>query len=161
MSVIAAIALGSNVGERERHIATAIEDIARIGGTQLVATGPVIRTEPVGVPGVDAGGEYLNSCVVVRTELGARELLDALHGIERLHGRDRAREGRWGPRMLDLDLLVYGDRIIEEPGLSVPHPRMAERRFVLEPLAAIAPDLGVPGLGKRVRDLLDALGTRA
>ena len=137
-------------------MAFAFAAIARLRGTQIVASGPVIGTAAVGKPGVDAGGEYLNSCVVVLTGLGARELLERLHEIERERGRDRAAEVRWGARTLDLDLLVYGDLVIEEPGLTVPHPRMHERRFVLEPLAVIAPEMRVPGRG-RVGELLRAL----
>ena len=187
VSLLAAIAIGSNVGARDAHVAFAFEAIARLPGTQIVARGPVIRTVAVGKPGVDAGGEYLNSCVVVRTSyqshkehtpgmsesssesrgcspesqmrlvsFGARELLAGLHEIERERGRDRAAEGRWGPRTLDLDLLVYGDAVIDEPGLTVPHPRLHERRFVLEPLAAIAPEMMVPGRG-RVVELLRVL----
>ncbi len=155
-SVLAAIAIGSNVGARHAHVAFAFEAIERLPQTIVVARGPVIRTLAVGTPGVEAGGEYLNSCVVVQTGLGARALLGRLHEIERERGRDRAAEGRWGPRTLDLDLLVYGEDVIHEPGLAVPHPRLHERRFVLEPLAAIAPEMMVPGRG-RVGELLRAL----
>lgn len=156
-SVLAAIAIGSNVGAREAHVAFAMDAIARLPQTEVAARGPVIGTAAVGKPGVDAGGEYLNSCVVVRTSLGARELLTRLHEIERERGRDRAAEERWGPRTLDLDLLVFGDSVIEEAGLTVPHPRLHERRFVLEPLAAVAPKMMVPGRGK-VEELLRAIG---
>lgn len=155
-SVPAAIAIGSNVGARDAHVAFAFEAIGRLPETSVVACAPVIRTVAVGTPGVDAGGEYLNSCIVVRTGLGARDLLGRLHLIERERGRDRAAEGRWGPRTLDLDLLVFGTDVIHEPGLTVPHPRLHERRFVLEPLAAIAPEMMVPGRG-RVGELLRAL----
>jgi 2-amino-4-hydroxy-6-hydroxymethyldihydropteridine diphosphokinase len=96
----------------------------------------------------------------VRTGLGARALLARLHEIERERGRDRAAEGRWGPRTLDLDLLVYGEAVIQEPGLTVPHPRLHERRFVLEPLAAVAPEMMVPGRG-RVGELLLGLAGEA
>lgn len=112
-----------------------------------------IETAPVG--GVDQGA-YLNAAALLRTSLLPRELLDALHGIEREQGRDRSKERRWGPRTLDLDLLTYGDMIVCEAGLTVPHPRLHERGFVLEPLAAVAPELVVPGLGKVV-DLLTKL----
>jgi 2-amino-4-hydroxy-6-hydroxymethyldihydropteridine diphosphokinase len=151
--VVAAIAVGSNVGDRDAHVAYAAEAIGRLPGTTVLATGPVMRTAAVGTPGVEAGGEYLNTCVLVRTGLNPREMLDHLHRIERERGRDRSREGRWGPRTLDLDLIVHGEMIVDEPGLTLPHPRMHERRFVLEPLAAIAPDLVVPGRG-HVVDLL-------
>ncbi len=148
--VVAAIAIGSNVGDREGHVARAFEAIGGLAGTTVVAKGPVIRTKAVGLMGQgtgELGGEYLNSCVVVRTTLGARGLLDALQRIEQECGRDRAREPRWGARTLDLDVLVYGDAVIDEQGLTVPHPRMHERGFVLGPLAAIAPGMVVPGRG--------------
>jgi 2-amino-4-hydroxy-6-hydroxymethyldihydropteridine diphosphokinase len=151
--VIAAIAIGSNVGDRGAHVAYAAGAIGRLPETAVIAMGPVIRTVAVGRAGVEAGGEYLNSCVLVRTGLDARGLLERLHEIERARGRDRPAEQRWGPRTLDLDLLVYGETVIEEPGLTVPHPRLHERRFVLEPLAAIAPEMIVPGRGS-VADLL-------
>jgi 2-amino-4-hydroxy-6-hydroxymethyldihydropteridine diphosphokinase len=156
--VIAAIALGSNVGDRSAHIRFALDAMSRLPGTRLAAKGPVLPTPAVGMLGVEPGGEYLNSAALIETSLAPRDLLTALHGIERSRGRRREVEGRWGPRTLDLDLLVYGDLVMEEPGFTVPHPRMHERRFVLEPLAAIAPDLMVPGRG-RVADLLAAMGT--
>jgi 2-amino-4-hydroxy-6-hydroxymethyldihydropteridine diphosphokinase len=154
--VIAAVALGSNRGDRHAHIAHAFSALAGIPSTSLLAQAPIIETLPVARPGTDPGGLYLNSAALLETELLPRELLAALHAAERASGRDRARESRWGPRTLDLDLLTYGDRILREPGLTIPHPRMTERRFVLEPLATIAPDLVVPNAG-RVLDLLHAL----
>jgi 2-amino-4-hydroxy-6-hydroxymethyldihydropteridine diphosphokinase len=109
-----------------------------------------IETDPVGpVP----QGRFLNAAATLHTALEARDLLDQLLAIERQRGRTRAREERWGPRTLDLDLLLYGDRIIEEPGLSIPHPRLHERTFVLAPLSQIAPDVVVPTLGRTIREL--------
>src|SRR5262245_5749475 len=106
MPTAAAIALGSNLGDRAAHMAAGFDGIARLG--MLVARSGVIETAPVGPV---AQGPYLNAAAVVRTELAARELLAALLEIERTHGRDRAKEQRWGPRTLDLDLLLYGDAI--------------------------------------------------
>jgi 2-amino-4-hydroxy-6-hydroxymethyldihydropteridine diphosphokinase len=109
-----------------------------------------LETDPVGK--LDQP-RFVNAVAMLETELGPRELLERLLEVERRLGRDRATEERWGPRTVDLDLLLYGGATIDEPGLTVPHPRLAERRFVLEPLAEIAPDLSLPD-GRAVRDLL-------
>jgi 2-amino-4-hydroxy-6-hydroxymethyldihydropteridine diphosphokinase len=95
----------------------------------------------------------VNAVAELETELGASALLGRLLEVERELGRDRSQEQRWGPRTIDLDLLLYGDEVIDEPGLTVPHPRLAERRFVLEPLHELVPDLALPD-GRRIRDLL-------
>ena len=151
--VLACIALGSNLpspaGDRAATIASAVRAIADLPGVTLKAASEPIETEPVGPPGQ---GPYLNAAVSVWTTLGPRELLTSLLEIERAHGRER-RE-RWGARTLDCDLILFGDAVIHEPGLTVPHPEMANRRFVLEPLAAIEPDAVVPGLGRPIGDLL-------
>lgn len=155
----AAIAIGSNLGDRAAHVAGAFVALASIPGTVVLRRSEAIVTAPVGLPGgADPGGPYLNAAALIRTTIVPRELLSLLHAIERGAGRDRAAESaRWGPRTLDLDLLLYEDRVIDEPGLTVPHPRMHERRFVLEPLAQIAPDWVVPTFGLTVADLLRAL----
>jgi 2-amino-4-hydroxy-6-hydroxymethyldihydropteridine diphosphokinase len=140
------IGVGANLGDREATIRAAL---AALPG--VVAVSELRETEPVGL--VDQP-QFLNGAVALETELGPRELLETLLGIERELGRER-RE-RWGPRTIDLDLLLYGDETIDEPGLTVPHPRLHERRFVLEPLLDLDSDLEIPGRG-RVEDLLAGL----
>lgn len=148
---IAYVAMGSNLGDRRGYLAAAVDAMARLPETRVLCLSEPFETEPVGPAGQ---GMYLNATVAIETDLPARAVLDGLLRIERSLGRER-RE-RWGPRTIDLDLLTYDDAIVEEPGLTLPHPRLHERRFVLEPLASIAPDLVIPGRG-RVRDLLDRL----
>jgi 2-amino-4-hydroxy-6-hydroxymethyldihydropteridine diphosphokinase len=143
MSVRAAIGLGSNIGDRRAHLLDAGRAIAdRIGA--VVTSSSLYETAPLGGPVQDP---YLNGVVVVDTDLAPREVLDTLLAIEREHGRER-RE-RWGPRTLDLDLLLYGHHVVGEPGLTVPHPHMLERRFVLEPLVEAWPNAVLPD-GSRV-----------
>ena len=148
------IAIGSNLGDRTRTIQSAIDSVAALDQTELVRVSSIIETEPVGP---DGQGAYLNGVLCVVTEMNARALLDALLEIEREHGRDRDREQRWGARTLDLDLLVFGDQVLDEPGLCVPHPRLHERSFVLIPLSEIAPDLSIPEHEKTPRAMLEAL----
>ena len=143
---LAYVGLGANLGDRERNIRHAVTRL----GPRRVST--LRETEPVGY--VDQP-PFLNGVAEVETDLTPRALLERLLEIERELGRKR-NGVRYGPRTLDLDLLLYEDVEIDEPGLTLPHPRMHERRFVLEPLAELAPDLVVPGRG-RVRDLLAAL----
>lgn len=154
MSVLAYIAIGSNLGDRASTIESAIETLGLIDGVRLLDQSSIIETDPVGPQGQ---GPYLNGVICVQTELAARDLLHTLLSIEQQHGRDRDRETRWGARTLDLDLLVFGDQIIDEPGLCVPHPRLHERSFVLIPLCEIAPDLHLPGHEKTPRAMLGAL----
>lgn len=157
--VLACIALGSNLpspaGDRAETIASAVRAIADLPGTTLKSASEPIETEPMGPSGQ---GPYLNAAASVLTTLTARDLLEALLGIERAHGRER-RE-RWGARTLDCDLILFGDAVIHEPGLTVPHPEMANRRFVLEPLAAIEPEVVVPGDGRCIREMLDQFNHR-
>ena len=142
-SVSAFIGIGSNLAYPSRQVASAISRLSEMRGAQLLARSSLYRSTPFG--GVEQP-DFINAVVQLETELSARALLTELQGIERAQGRDRDGE-RWGPRTLDLDLLVYGLERISEPGLLVPHPGIAERNFVLLPLSEIAPDLDVPGLG--------------
>lgn len=143
---LAYVGLGANLGNREDTIRAAV---AALPGVVAVST--LRETDPVGLTDQPC---FLNGVAALETELSPRELLDVLLAVEHQLGRER-RE-RWGPRTIDLDLLVYGDETLDEPGLAVPHPRLHERRFALEPLAEIAPGLVIPGLG-RVTDLLAEL----
>jgi 2-amino-4-hydroxy-6-hydroxymethyldihydropteridine diphosphokinase len=142
------VGLGSNLGDREQNLLAALARFDAEGW--LVRRSSFRETDPVGVTDQP---RFVNAVAELRTGLGPRELLDRLLGIERELGRERARERRWGPRIIDLDLLLFGDEVIEEPGLTVPHPRLAGRRFVLEPLVELAPDLELPD-GRRVQELL-------
>ena len=138
------IALGSNLGDREKTIRDAIAALAAEPGVAVAAVSGLIDTEPVGV--VDQP-RFLNGVAAVDTELSAHELLDLLLDVERRFGRQREGAIPQGPRTLDLDLLLYGSEEIDEPGLRVPHPRLHEREFVLGPLEDLAPTLEVPGKG--------------
>jgi 2-amino-4-hydroxy-6-hydroxymethyldihydropteridine diphosphokinase len=146
------IGLGSNLGDREGFLRRAVELLRDEADIDVVAVSSVRETDPVGF--LDQP-RFLNAAVEVETPLTARALLERLLAME--HALGRRRDGpRFGPRTIDLDLLLYGDESVDEPGLTVPHPRLAERRFVLEPLHEIAPDLVVPGRGP-VLELLAAL----
>ncbi len=131
----------------------AVDKLRELPGTEVVRVSTLHDTDPVGF--LDQP-RFLNGVAELETGLSARMLLEALLEIEAFFGRDRSASPPQGPRTLDLDLLLYGDETIEEPGLDVPHPRLRERRFVLEPLAELDPGLEVPGLG-RVETLLSEL----
>jgi 2-amino-4-hydroxy-6-hydroxymethyldihydropteridine diphosphokinase len=147
--VLAYIGLGTNLGDRELNLRRALERLEELGP---VRASSFRETDPVGVTDQP---KFLNAAAELVTELPPAELLERLLEIERELGRDRASERRWGPRVIDLDLLLFGEETIKEPGLTVPHPRLADRRFVLEPLCELNEDLTLPD-GTRVRDLLAA-----
>ena len=151
--VVAYVGLGSNVGDRERHLDAALDALRALPGVVEVVPSPIYETTAVG-PGEQ--GPYLNAVARLSTRLEPRALLDALLEIERREGRRRGGV-RNEARTLDLDLLLYGDRRIDEPGLVVPHPRLAERPFVLEPLRDLAPALVVPGSRRSVETLAAAV----
>lgn len=137
----AAIAIGSNLGDRHATIHAGVRALGRVAGVRVVRLSSLIQTDPVGPPGQ---GPYLNAAAFLDTDLGPRALLDAMLGVERMMGRDRSGGERWGPRTLDLDLLDYEGVVMDENGLTLPHPRLGERGFVLTPLAEIAPGLLIP-----------------
>jgi len=135
------VGLGANLGDAPATLKAAVHALAALDQTELVAVSPTYRTAPI-----DAGGpDYLNAVVQLRTALSPQALLEALQHIENDHGRERPY--RNAPRSLDLDLLLYGDQLIDTPSLTVPHPRLHERAFVLVPLADLSPGLTVPGHG--------------
>ena len=140
-SVDAYVGLGSNLGDSVGEVERALEEIAALPGTELVARSSLYRTAPVGA----GGDDYVNAVAHVRTRLAPAALLTALQAIERAHGRERAFVN--APRTLDLDLLVHGDAVVASAPLTLPHPRLHERAFVVVPLAEIAPGLVVPGRG--------------
>lgn len=147
------VALGANIGEPQRQVEAGFDALAALAGTRLVRRSSLYRSAPVGY--LDQP-DFINAVAAIDTSLAPRALLDALLVIERLHGR--VRDFANAPRTLDLDIVLYGGRLIQEPGLTVPHARMAERAFVMLPLAEIAPDVQVPGLGL-VRELAARLGS--
>jgi 2-amino-4-hydroxy-6-hydroxymethyldihydropteridine diphosphokinase len=149
--VPAYIGVGSNLGESRARVLAAFEALEDLPRTRVVARSRLYRTRPYGpVP----QGDFINAVARLDTQLSAHELLAGIRGIEAAAGR--IRDARWGPRTLDLDLLLYGDERIESPELTVPHPGIAERGFVLAPLIDVAPGLRVPGAG-RVEALLREL----
>ncbi|MBU3729703.1 MAG: 2-amino-4-hydroxy-6-hydroxymethyldihydropteridine diphosphokinase [Phycisphaerales bacterium] len=150
---VAYVGVGSNLGDRSATIRTAIARLDAHPGIRVLRCSGLIETAPVGPP----QPSYINGAVAIETTLGPAALLGALLQVERELGRVRDPAERMGPRTLDLDLLMYGDRVIDEPGLSVPHPRMAERAFVLVPLAEIAPNAVNPRCGRTVASLVREL----
>lgn len=149
------VALGSNLGDRHAQLAAALRALGETPGVRVVTTADWIETEPVGGP--PGQGRYLNGAVELETTLTPRALLERLLAIERAAGRDRTEGVRNGPRTLDLDLLLHGDQRVAEPDLLVPHPRLEERVFVLQPMAQIAPDRRLPGCRLTVRERLAQL----
>jgi 2-amino-4-hydroxy-6-hydroxymethyldihydropteridine diphosphokinase len=151
VSRVAAVALGSNLGDRRAHLTYALSTLEAFIDQPKVSG--FYETVPVGVRGPQS--LFLNAAIVGGTALGARQLLELLLAIESDRGRERPFPG--AARTLDLDLVLLGDLVIDEPALTVPHPRFRERRFVLEPLAEVAPDLRDPVTGKTVSELLTLL----
>ena len=142
------VGLGSNLSQPSRQLRAALDCLVATEGIRVYAVSGTYRSAPLG--GIEQP-DFLNACAALMTCLSARALLETFKGIEAKLGRDPGAQ-RWGPRTVDLDLLVFGLHRIDEPGLSVPHPGIASRNFVLLPLGDIAPELQVPGLG-RLRDL--------
>ena len=143
------VGLGSNLGEREATLREALDRLGAEEEIEVVSVSSFRETDPVGV--LDQP-RFVNAAAELETSLPPRELLERLLEVERGLGRDRSQEERWGPRTIDLDLLLYGDEEIDGPGLTVPHPRLAERLFVLEPLLELDPGLRLPD-GRALRAL--------
>jgi 2-amino-4-hydroxy-6-hydroxymethyldihydropteridine diphosphokinase len=144
------VGLGANLGDREATIRRAVALLGAEPGIEVVAVSSLRETDPVGY--LDQP-RFLNGAAALDTELDPEELLERLLEIERALGRERRGSPRFGPRAIDLDLLLYGDEALDEPGLTVPHPRLAERRFALEPLHELDPGLTLPD-GRSVEGLL-------
>lgn len=149
------------MGDRAAHIRGAIAGLDALPDTRMLACSSITETSPVPVGGVDPGGTYFNAAATFRTSLGPERLLHMLHAIERRLGRDRASQPHGAPRTIDLDLLLHGDHVIQSDSLILPHPRMHERLFVLQPLSEIAPGLVVPTLRRTIADLLAELHARS
>ncbi|HEY1906910.1 MAG TPA: 2-amino-4-hydroxy-6-hydroxymethyldihydropteridine diphosphokinase [Myxococcaceae bacterium] len=145
------VGLGANLGDPERMLVTAVEDLRRLPDVDVRRCSSLYVTAPIGPP----QPEFRNAVVSLTTTRGPASLLAALLDIERVRGRVRAE--RWGPRLLDLDILLWGDRVVDEPGLRIPHPELARRRFALEPLAELDPGARHPVLQKTVAELLAAV----
>ncbi|MGI4720638.1 MAG: 2-amino-4-hydroxy-6-hydroxymethyldihydropteridine diphosphokinase [Janthinobacterium lividum] len=151
--MIAYIGIGANLGDAQANVLDAVRRLALLDGTMVVETSGLYRTAPVD----SSGPDYINAVACIDTAFDPFELLAALQDIEQAHGRERPY--RNAPRTLDLDLLLYGDQIIASDSLVVPHPRMHERGFVLAPLAEVAPDLVIPGVGP-VHDYLPLVASQ-
>lgn len=146
---LAFIGVGSNLGDRHQNLNQAKSLTSKISGVQLLKHATIIETDPVGGP---AQGKYLNTVWEIETDLKAEELLAELLKVEQALGRIRSEKN--GPRTIDLDILSYGNEVLKKSGLEIPHPRMHERKFVLQPLAEIAPDFVHPGIRKTVKTIL-------
>ena len=155
--ITAYLGLGSNLGDRQLMIESAFKALDHVENIKLVSTSHLHETEPIG-PGMQ--GLYLNAAIKIQTTLRPRQLLETILEIERSLGRDRAQEERWGPRTLDIDLLLYGDLVLDEQGLQIPHPMMQERGFVLIPLAEIAAQTRHPILNQSIQEMVDRLAIK-
>ncbi len=147
--------MGSNLGDRCANIQGGLDAIHALVSTTVLQCSTIIETAPVG-PGKQ--NRYLNGVCLLETELAPRVLLESLLEIETLFGRDRMVEQRWGARTLDLDILIFGNWVIDEPGLCIPHPHLHQRVFVLEPLCELAPTMMIPRYGATPQALLGGLG---
>nr|WP_277929536.1 2-amino-4-hydroxy-6-hydroxymethyldihydropteridine diphosphokinase [Lysobacter sp. M2-1] len=136
--------MGANLGDAPATVREAMRALDVLPQTRLLRASRLYRSRAWGV---ETQPDFINAVAMLESRLPARSLLDELLAIERAHGRERAAEVRWGPRTLDLDLLLHGDSIIDEPGLRVPHPHLHERAFALLPLVEVAPDAVIPGRG--------------
>ena len=153
-SELAYVALGSNLEHPDRQVMRGFDDLDGIPDTRVLARSSLYRSAPVGYL---EQPDFVNAVAKVETRLAPQALLSALLDIEQRHGRQRDRVN--GPRTLDLDIVLYGNRTVNEPGLRIPHPRMQDRAFVVVPLAEIAPDADVPGQGA-IRDLVARVDAR-
>ncbi|HEX4674145.1 MAG TPA: 2-amino-4-hydroxy-6-hydroxymethyldihydropteridine diphosphokinase [Steroidobacteraceae bacterium] len=138
------IGVGSNLDDPRAQVLRAFAELAKLPSTRVILTSPIYRSHPFGPV---KQPDFANAVAGVLTQLAPRALLAGLHSVETALGRPQQRE-RWGPRVIDLDILVYGDQRLDEPQLTLPHPGIVERNFVLYPLADIAPELHIPGLGR-------------
>jgi 2-amino-4-hydroxy-6-hydroxymethyldihydropteridine diphosphokinase len=138
------IGVGSNLDDPRAQVLRAFAELAKLPSTRVILTSPIYRSHPFGPV---KQPDFANAVAGVLTQLDPRALLAGLHSVEAALGRPQQRE-RWGPRVIDLDLLVYGHERLDEPQLTLPHPGIVERNFVLYPLADIAPELHIPGLGR-------------
>lgn len=154
--ITAYIAMGSNLGDRAATLMSALKALAEVPGIEIRRISQFIETEPVG--GSADQPKFINGAAEIRTSLAADDLLKALQETERAHGRDRQTGQRFSPRTCDLDILLMGQTVLETESLTIPHPRMHLRRFVLEPLVQIAPEAVHPVLGRTIAELLAELG---
>lgn len=152
------LSLGSNQGNRLQYLREATKEIKDIPGIELVAASPVYETEPVGVKPQYRDMAYLNAVLVIQTQLTMQDLSDRIHAVEEKLGRVRE-DDRFAPRTIDIDILYAGETVCKEDALTLPHPRWAERRFVLQPLADLRPNLHIPGSQQSVAEHLAALPT--
>jgi len=152
MTATAYLGLGANLGRTGQALCAAASAIATLPGTTLRARSSLYKTPAWGLTDQP---DFLNAVVMIETDLAAQELLAALMQIEHRHGRERDTKQRWGPRTLDIDILLYGDEVIDQPGLHIPHPHLHERAFALIPLHEIAPDITIPGIATVSDILLD------
>ena len=153
--IAAYVGIGSNQGDARAHVLAAFDELERLPDTHLAARSALYRSAPLDAPGQP---DYLNAVAALDTELSPAQLLDALQAIEKRHGRERPYAN--APRTLDLDLLTYGDLVLDSPVLTLPHPRMHQRAFVLQPLIELDPHAEVPGRGPAAALLAACAGQR-